>query len=163
MASPEIDYPRLSSGPESFGECFNIRIEGEESKHTLDSHEDRKSWVYNARNIPKPPPPPGKIYSKSITHDTGHGKSYRVPKKTRDTWEKFIKYEYGEDVHISTDNGSFIFAHSTLLVSIIFIFIYNTCKRECRVTCYSYMGNEPYKVSISHFFPCVVHRGLPRR
>ncbi|XP_015060221.1 BTB/POZ and TAZ domain-containing protein 3-like [Solanum pennellii] len=115
MTSPEIDYPRLSSAPESFGECFNIRIEGEESKHTLDSHEDRKSSVYNACNIPKPPPPPSKIYSKSITHDRGHGKSYRVPKETRDTWDKFFKDGYGADVHISTDNGSFILAHSTLL------------------------------------------------
>ncbi|XP_049358812.1 BTB/POZ and TAZ domain-containing protein 3-like [Solanum verrucosum] len=115
MASPEIDYPRLSSGSESFGGCFNIRIEGEDSRHTLDFHEDRKSPVYNERNIPEPPPPPGKICSKSITHERGHGKSDSVPNETRDTWDKLFKDGYGADVHISTDNGSFIPAHYTLL------------------------------------------------
>ncbi|XP_059277507.1 BTB/POZ and TAZ domain-containing protein 3-like isoform X2 [Lycium ferocissimum] len=115
MASPEIDYCWSSSVSESFGGCFNIRLEGENSGDTLNFLEDPRSPAYNACNIPEPPhPPSGKICLRSITH-RGRGKSGRVPKETRDTWDKLFKDGYGADVHIITDDGSFIPAHYTLL------------------------------------------------
>ncbi|KAJ8550724.1 hypothetical protein K7X08_000094 [Anisodus acutangulus] len=118
MASPEIDCPWSSLASESFSGCFNIRIEGiegEDSGDTLDFVEDPRSPAYNVRNIPEPPPPPpGKICSRSITH-RGRGKSDRVPKETRDTWDKLFKDGYGADVHIITGDGSFIPAHYTLV------------------------------------------------
>ncbi|XP_059304810.1 BTB/POZ and TAZ domain-containing protein 3-like [Lycium ferocissimum] len=116
MASPDLHTPWLSSAVESFGGSFNIHIEDEGTAHSIvEFLEDPNSSDCNVPpNIPKPPPVPGKIRSRAAS--SRQLANYDcVPKETIDTWDKLFKEGYGADVHIITEDGSFIPAHYPLL------------------------------------------------
>ncbi|XP_009780836.1 BTB/POZ and TAZ domain-containing protein 3 [Nicotiana sylvestris] len=114
MASPDVHTPWLSSAVESFGGSFKIRIEEEETVDSIEFFEDPSSLACNLPNIPNPPSAPGKIRSKA-TNPRQLSNSDCVPKEAKDTWDKLFKEGYGADVHIITDDGSFIPAHYALL------------------------------------------------
>ncbi|KAJ8538532.1 hypothetical protein K7X08_027753 [Anisodus acutangulus] len=116
MASPDLHNPWLSSSPvESFGGSFNILIEEEGTAHSVEFLEDQMSPVCNLPpNIPKPPPVPAKIHSR-VANPRQLANYDCVPKETIDTWDKLFKEGFGADVHITTEDGSFIPAHYPLL------------------------------------------------
>ncbi|XP_009590711.1 BTB/POZ and TAZ domain-containing protein 3 isoform X1 [Nicotiana tomentosiformis] len=114
MASPDVRTPCLSSAVEYFGGSFKIRIEEEETVESVEFFEDPSSPACNLPNIPNPPPAPGKTSSKA-TNRRQLSNSDCDPKEIKDTWDKLFKEGYGADVHIITEDGSFIPAHYALL------------------------------------------------
>lgn len=116
MASPDFDSPWSASAVESFGGSFNIHIEEGHSAYNLDSLEITASPACNNRDIPKPPPLPSKVRAKTNS-SVRIAECCRVPKETRDTWDKLFKAGYEADVYIITEDEAIIPAHFSILVS----------------------------------------------
>lgn len=109
MASPAIDSAWLSSEP--FCKSLNLDVEEANPVDILPVLEAPMSSVSDKSNMPKPPPLPNKTYSKRPL-----GCSV-VPKETKDMWDKLFKEGYFADVCILTEDGSYVLAHSNVLVS----------------------------------------------
>ncbi|KAM7486496.1 hypothetical protein LguiA_002505 [Lonicera macranthoides] len=114
MASPYFDSPWSASADDSFGGSFNIHIEEGHSAYNLDSLEITASPACNDRDIPKPPPLPSKVHAKTNS-SVRIAECCRVPKETRNTWDKLFEAGYGADVYIITEDEAIIPAHFSIL------------------------------------------------
>lgn len=131
MASPDVEFPWLSSVGESFSGSFNMRIQ--EGNTTANIHieegntadilpvmEIPTSSVPSHCNIPNPPPLPSKCFRKTrYPKRPQHCSS--VPKETKESWDKLFKESHGADVYVITEDRSCIPAHFSILVSCMFL------------------------------------------
>lgn len=115
MASPDLVSSFPYSNHESFNGSFNIAIEETKPANFSPGLEVSTSSACNNSNIPKPPPLPCKTCTKTSYPKRLANGSY-VPAETRDIWDKLFKEGYGADVHIVTEDGPIIRAHSCVLV-----------------------------------------------
>ncbi|XP_051118028.1 BTB/POZ and TAZ domain-containing protein 3 [Andrographis paniculata] len=97
----EISWPSIA---DALDQPLDIHIE--EEGNSSDSSKCFGSCIVN---IPKPPPLPGKSSIRPLA------KQCRVPKETRDLWDKLFNEGYGADVHIIAENGSIVAAHCSIL------------------------------------------------
>lgn len=114
MASPDLVSSLPCSTGESFSGSFNIAIEETSPANFLPVLEVSNSSVCNNSNIPKPPLLPGKTYTKT-SYPKRLANCSSVPRETKDTWDKLFKDGYGADIHIITEDGPIIPAHSCVL------------------------------------------------
>ncbi|XVF37522.1 hypothetical protein REPUB_Repub20aG0015900 [Reevesia pubescens] len=114
MASPAIDSAWLSSPSERICRSFNVSVEEGNPANILPVLEASTSSVSNNSNIPKPPPLPSKLCSRTKYSKWPMECSF-VPKETKDTWDKLFEEGYGADVCIITEDKSCVLAHSNVL------------------------------------------------
>ncbi|KAA8532157.1 hypothetical protein F0562_006701 [Nyssa sinensis] len=114
MASQDLDSPWPSSSVESFDCSFNIRMEEGNLADSISFLEVPTTSVSHNCNIPKPPPLPAKIYSRT-NYPRMLAECCCVPMETKDTWDKLFKEGYGADVYIITEEKAIIPAHSIIL------------------------------------------------
>uniref|UniRef100_A0A5B7BPC5 Putative BTB/POZ and TAZ domain-containing protein 3 n=1 Tax=Davidia involucrata TaxID=16924 RepID=A0A5B7BPC5_DAVIN len=116
MASSDLDSPWPSSTVESFAGSFNIHIEEGNSADSISLLEVPTTSVCHNCNIPKPPPLPVKICSRT-NYPRRFSEWCCVARETKDTWDKLFKEGYGADVYIITEDKTIVTAHSIVLVS----------------------------------------------
>ncbi|KAK9024384.1 hypothetical protein V6N11_004548 [Hibiscus sabdariffa] len=116
MAAPAIDSAWLSSPSDPFCKSSNVCVEEANPADILPVLEDPIPFASNNSNIPKPPPLPGKICTRTEYSKRPRECSF-VPKETKDTWDRLFKEGHGADVCIITNEKSCVLAHSNVLSS----------------------------------------------
>ncbi|XP_024024603.1 BTB/POZ and TAZ domain-containing protein 3 [Morus notabilis] len=114
MASPDLDSTWPSSSGYSFSGSLDIRLEEANSADILPVLEAPTSSVSYNCNIPKPPPLPNKIITRT-KYVNRLSDFCPVPKETVDTWDKLFKEGHGADVYVITEDDLFIPSHSSIL------------------------------------------------
>ncbi|XP_039164541.1 BTB/POZ and TAZ domain-containing protein 3 [Eucalyptus grandis] len=113
MASPDVDYPWSSSAGETFCGYFNMQLEEADPADISSALESPTPSSSNNYNIPKPPSPPVKTFTRSNRARLPDCSS--VPRETKQTWDSLFMDGYGADVYIFMEENSFIMAHSSIL------------------------------------------------
>lgn len=116
MASPDLESPCLSSVGGSFHGFFNIHMEEGNTADILHVLEAPTSSASDNCNIPTPPPLPSKPCTKSKSYSRNIEYTVLL-KETKNRWDILFTEGNGADVHIITEDKSFIPAHSFILVS----------------------------------------------
>ncbi|KAI4374004.1 hypothetical protein MLD38_012054 [Melastoma candidum] len=113
MASTLLDSPYSISSGETFGQYFNLYIEGAYSVDISPVTEDVPPPVSQDEKVPRPPIPPSKAHS-STRHAKPQGCSL-VPSETVHIWDSLFVEGFGADVGIVTAERSMVWAHSSVL------------------------------------------------
>lgn len=116
MASPDLDFPWPSSTGYTFPGSFNDQIDEASTANILHVLEGPTSSASYNCNVPKPPPLPCKTSTK-VRYPNMLSKICFVSKETVDSWDQIFKQGHGADVYVTTDDGSYIPAHSNVIVS----------------------------------------------
>ncbi|KAK8548256.1 hypothetical protein V6N13_054940 [Hibiscus sabdariffa] len=115
MASPAIDSSAMSSHVETLTWSTTALVEEVNPVDTISVPEAPTcSLLSDNCNIPKPPPLPSKISTRS-KYLRRPPECCVVPKETTHTWDKLFKDGYGADVCVVTDDRSCVPAHSIVL------------------------------------------------
>ncbi|KAK3444267.1 hypothetical protein EUGRSUZ_L00048 [Eucalyptus grandis] len=96
MASPDVDYPWSSSAGETFCGYFNMQLEEADPADITSALESPTPSSSNNYNIPKPPSPPVKTFTRSNHARLPDCSS--VPKETKQTWDSLFMDGYGADL-----------------------------------------------------------------
>lgn len=115
MASADLSSSRPSSPSNSFVSFGTQKEEGNPAA-ILTMLEDPSSYILSNSRIPKPPPSPSKLYIKSKSLSMPPECSF-VLKETKNIWDKLFKEGFGTDVCIITEDKSYFYAHSCVLIA----------------------------------------------
>ncbi|XP_021290897.1 BTB/POZ and TAZ domain-containing protein 3 isoform X1 [Herrania umbratica] len=114
MASLAVDSAWLPLPSESLCRSFNVCLEEANPADILPALEAPMSSVSDNCNIPKPPPLPSKVRTRT-KYSKGPLECSFVPNETKNTWDMLFKEGYGVDVCIITKDKSCVLAHSNIL------------------------------------------------
>ncbi|KAE8714460.1 BTB/POZ and TAZ domain-containing protein 3 [Hibiscus syriacus] len=115
MASPAIDSALMSSHIETLTWSSTAHGEEVDLADTFPVPEAPECYLVSSScNIPKPPPLPSNISTRS-KYPRRPLECCFAPKETMDMWDKVFKDGYGADVCIVTEDRSYVPAHSVVL------------------------------------------------